>query len=122
MNQELELAKQLIMTFIAKEYEQELRPFDYPDLEHIGVAYTTTEDEEHEIQIEVNLIDYSINQYIDGQLAQSKKYETLDHFINEELGRLEFSYLVCIDDELMEKYTTCADLSPLVPKVLRISK
>ena len=91
VDQELELAKMLIMTFIAKEYEQELRPFDYPDLGHIEVAYTTTEDEKHEIQVEINLIDYSINQYFDGQLINSKKYERLDDFIEQELMCLEFS-------------------------------
>lgn len=92
------------MTFIAEEYEEELREFDYPDLGHIEVAYTTTEDEEHEIQIEISLIDYSINQYIDRKLVHSKKYESLGHLIEHELIYLDFSCLVCIDDDLMERF------------------
>lgn len=110
IGQQLDLAKKLIMTFIAEEYEEELRVFDYPDLGHIEVAYATTEDEEHEILIEISLINYSINQYIDRELVHSKKYESLGHLIEHELIYLEFSNLVCIDDELMEKFVGSSDL------------
>ncbi len=55
MDSELDIAKELIMEFIAEEYDEELRPFNYTDLEHIGIACTTTEDGKHEIQAEINL-------------------------------------------------------------------
>ena len=54
----LEEAKRLIEDFCDAEYGRGCA--DFSDLEHIGIAYTTTEDERHEIQVEVNLLDFSV--------------------------------------------------------------
>lgn len=95
---QLDIAKALIMEFIAEEYDGgELRPFDYMDLGKIEIAYTTTEDGEHEIQVVINLIEYSLNQYIDEELVDSTKYGSLDNLIKYELRYLSFDDLVCVD-------------------------
>ena len=39
----------------------------YPDLKHIGIAYTNTPDEKHEIQFELNLEDFTATQLVDGK-------------------------------------------------------
>lgn len=105
VDQKLDIAKALIMTFVAEEYDDgELRPFDYTDLGHIDIAYTTTEDWEYEIQVEISLIDYSINQYVDGELVDSVKYESLDYFIEYELRFLDFCNLIYIENEIMKRF------------------
>lgn len=98
------------MEFIAEEYDEELRHFDYTDLEHIGIACTTTEDGKHEIQAEINLKNYSIDRYIDGQLVNSEKYQSLHDFIEYELRFLDFSNLVYIEEKNMEKFIDPLDL------------
>lgn len=52
----LDKAKHLIDDFCREEYQRE-DGADYTDLTDVGVAYTTTEDDKHEIQARVNLVD-----------------------------------------------------------------
>lgn len=94
---QLNIAKALIIEFIAEEYNVgQLWSFDFVDLADIGIAYTTTEDGEHEIQIAINLIDYSINDYVDGELIHSIEYESLYYLIKYELWNLNFEDLIYV--------------------------
>ena len=61
----LERAKKLIDEFCEKEYDSD--GADFSDLSAVNIAYTTTEDELHEIQADVNLIDYYIETKVDGK-------------------------------------------------------
>lgn len=54
---------------------------DIPEI--IGVAYTTTEDDEHEIQINFDLSDLSWKEYINGILWRVERRTTLQDFIDE---------------------------------------
>lgn len=107
---ELDIAKDLIMEFISKEYEEEKTDFDFTDLEHIGIAYTTTEDGLHDIQVEVNLKGLSIDRYVDGQIINSEKYQSLNDLIEYELKFLDFSDLVYIEGDELEKFVYTLDL------------
>lgn len=107
---ELDIAKELIMEFIAKEYDEELRPFDYPDIKHIQIAYTSTEDGNHEIQTEIDLEEYCINQYLDGELVNTEKFQSLSDFIEYELRFLDFSELVYIEEETLKTFIDSLDL------------
>ncbi len=107
---ELDIAKELIMDFISMEYDEELRPFNYTDLKHIEIAYTTTEDGSHEIQTEIDLVDYCINKYVDGHLITSESYQSLNDFIEYALKHLDFSDLVYIDQEAMDRIVDPLDL------------
>lgn len=89
---ELEEAKGLIEEFLQNEYGDE--EIDFPDLEHIGLAYTTTEDEQHEIQAEANLVNFSISQYVDGVCVGRQEYGTLRELIDTELSALDFDDLI----------------------------
>ena len=109
-NPELDIAKELIMEFIAKEYDEELRPFDFPDIKHIEIAFTTTEDGNHEIQTEIDLEEYCINQYLDGGLVNTEKFQSLSDFIEFELRFLDFSDLVYIEEDILEKFIDPLDL------------
>ncbi len=62
----LDKAKHLIDDFCREEYQRE-DGADYTDLTDVGVAYTTTEDDKHEIQARVNLVDFRIETLADGK-------------------------------------------------------
>ena len=54
---ELDTAKALIDEYCREEFERD-EGADYTDLSNVELAYTTTEDDKHEIQARVNLVDY----------------------------------------------------------------
>ncbi|MDE7219648.1 MAG: N-6 DNA methylase, partial [Oscillospiraceae bacterium] len=93
---ELEEAKRLIEDFCDAEYGGGV---DFSDLEHIGIAYTTTENEQHEIQVEANLLDFSVTQTLDGQLIEQRRYKTLRELIDNELSVLDFDDLIHLEGE-----------------------
>ena len=95
---DLETAKQLISDFCADEYQVEEVDFSNP--EHIGIAYTTTEDEKHEIQVEVNLLDFSVSQLVDGKSVEKRSYDSLRELIDNELTGLDFDELVRLEHDL----------------------
>ena len=73
----LDKAKHLIDGFCREEYQRE-DGADYTDLTNIGIAYTTTEDDKHEIQARVNLVDFRIETLADGKVVRSEQYEKVD--------------------------------------------
>ena len=91
-------AKQLIDEFCREEYERE-EGADYSDLGSVEVAYTTTEDEQHEIQAVVNLETFSISTYVDGQAVRTEQYDSLEQLIENELTVLSFNELTDVSDE-----------------------
>ncbi len=95
---DLETAKQLISDFCADEYQVEEVDFSNP--EHIGIAYTTTEDEKHEIQVEVNLLDFSVSQLVDDVCVEKRSYDSLRELIDNELTALDFDELVRLKHDL----------------------
>ena len=94
---ELDEAKRLIQSFCAGEYGQD--EVDFFDLTDIGLAYTTTEDEKHEIQASVNLVDFSVTRTLDGQLVEERRYRSLRELIDNELAALDFDDLVYLEGE-----------------------
>ena len=97
-NTALEQAKQLIDEFCREEYERE-EGADYSDLSNVEVAYTTTEDGQHEIQAAVNLEAFSISTYVDGTVVRTEQYDSLEQLIENELSVLSFSELTYVSDE-----------------------
>ena len=95
---DLETAKQLISDFCADKYQVETVDFSNP--EHIGIAYTTTEDEKHEIQVEVNLLDFSVSQLVDDVCVEKRSYNSLRELIDSELTDLDFDELVRLKHDL----------------------
>ena len=71
LNPLVEDVKRAIIDFCNREYEEN-HSYDefntlYPDLKHIGIAYTNTPDEKHEIQFELNLEDFTATQLVNGK-------------------------------------------------------
>ncbi|MCH4888933.1 helicase [Acidaminobacter sp. JC074] len=100
---ELDRAKNLIQDYLEKEYEEEREPFDFDDLEKVDIAYTTTEDEKHEIQASVDLINFSVNTYIDDTLVNKEQYGTLKELNDYALEHLDYASLVFVEDEDIER-------------------
>ena len=100
----LEQAKQLIDEFCREEYERE-EGADYSDLSNVEIAYTTTEDDQHEIQAAVNLEAFCINTYVDGKTVRTEQYDSLEQLIENGLSALSFEDLVYVsEDELAPFY------------------
>ncbi len=97
---DLEEAKQLIVDFCYGEYGTDTVDFDSP--EHVGIAYTTVGDREYDLQVEVNLSDFSISQFLDGVCVEKRGYGSLRELIDNELKWLEFDYLVSVDPEVLD--------------------
>lgn len=108
----LDEVKEEIINFLNREYEEEntIEDFDklFPNLEDIGLAYTTTPDENHEIQTTLDLKNYKLNQYVDNTLiySQAFTFDTEDASSTKELAQIaahislwDFQELVYVDEE-----------------------
>ena len=89
-------AKRLIDEYCLDEFESEA---DYADLEHVALAFTTTEDGEHTVEAQADLVHFSINRYVDGQLFESRSYDSIEELISNELQALDFSDLTYLDQQ-----------------------
>ena len=100
----LDEAKELINEFCIDEYDHEA---DFSELSNIEIAYTDWLDEEtgkeHPVQVVVDLTDYSLTTYVDGDSVSEEKYESLEALIESELKYLSFDALVALPDEVIEK-------------------
>ena len=111
----LEEVKEELIHFLNKEYDEahNVEDFDtmFPDLTDVGVAYTTTPDEKHEIQTSLDLINYKLNTYVDSTLIDSFQYtyDPLDASDTKELIQIktgiafwDFNELVYVDEEKLK--------------------
>ena len=94
----LDKAKRLIDDFCREEYQRE-DGADYTDLANVGVAYTTTEDDKHEIQARVNLVNFRIETLADGKVVRSEQFDSLEELTEKGLQALSFDDLVYLSEE-----------------------
>ena len=103
-------AKRLINEFCVSEYGHEAE-FENP--EAVSIAYTTYLEEEVPVEAYADLVGFSINRYVGGELFDSQKYSSLDELCDKELEGLSFDELVAIDeDELAEKRSNPEPVKP----------
>ena len=86
----------------------------FDDLSDIPLAYSTTEDSEHEIQVSANLVDFSINQFIDDKLVYTEQYNSLEDMTEQALKWLDFNDLVSVSDEAELKFKELSE-NKIVP-------
>ena len=96
----IEKAMRLITDFCQHEYGQES---DFSNMREIGIGYTTITDAEIPIQINVNLVDFSLDRYIEGVVVDRRKYDSLQELIENELEGLDFESLIDFSDEELAK-------------------
>ena len=97
----LERAKGLISDFCRSEYGSEA---DFSDPTKIGVAYTTVTDDEIPVQVNIDLVNYRLERYLDDEHLENRQYGSLQELITNELENLDFSDLIHVSDEDVEQY------------------
>jgi len=97
----MERAKGLISDFCRGEYGSEA---DFSDPTKIGVAYTTVTDDEIPIQVNIDLVNYRLERYLDDEHLETRQYGSLQEIITNELENLDFSDLIHVSDEDVEQY------------------
>ena len=97
----LERAKGLISDFCRSEYDSEA---DFSDPTKIGVAYTTITDDEIPVQVNIDLVNYRLERYLDDEHLETRQYDSLQELITNELENLDFSDLIHVSDEDVEQY------------------
>lgn len=112
----VEDVKRAIINFCNREYEENhsYDEFDtlYPDLKHIGIAYTNTPDERHGIQFELDLEDYTATQYVNDVVVSHYDYVKENGSVEKALDVMkfeiengEFSTFVAVDEDELRKAT-----------------
>ena len=97
----LERAKGLISDFCRSEYGSEA---DFSDPTKIGVAYTTVTDDEIPLQVNIDLVNYRLERYLDDEHLETRQYASLQELISNELENLDFSDLIHVSDEDVEQH------------------
>ena len=97
----LERAKGLISDFCRSEYGSEA---DFSDPAKIGVAYTTVTDDEIPVQVNIDLVNFRLERYLDDEHLETRQYGSLQELISNELENLDFSDLIHVSDEDVEQY------------------
>lgn len=87
---DLKTAKQLINDYCIEEFDTMA---DFSDLSDVGLAYSTTEDDEHEIQVSADLNTYCINYAVDGETVHSVSFDSL-HELNDHFASLYFDAMI----------------------------
>lgn len=110
----VEDVKRAIIDFCNREYEENhsYDEFDtlYPDLKHIGIAYTDTPDERHSIQFELDLENYTATQYVNDVAISHYDYVKANGSIEKALDVMkfemengEFNTFVSVDEEELKQ-------------------
>lgn len=100
-------AKELISEYYYTEFDDDEGIADDCDLKNVSLAYTTiddNEDKEHEIQVNADLENFAINQYIDDKLFKTWKHDSLKELVEFELTDLIFDTLIEVNYIELEEF------------------
>ena len=97
----MERAKGLISDFCQSEYGSEA---DFSNPAKIGIAYTTVTDDEIPIQVNIDLVNFRLERYLDDEHLETRQYSSLQELMTNELENLDFSDLIHVSDEDVEQY------------------
>ena len=115
----LKRATEILSEYSIREFGTD--DFELPDdLSEINVAYTTTEDEKHELTANVNLVDFRIETKIDDTVVRTEQYDSLQDIVENGLDGMEFDDLIYVsDEELTPFYEEHDELDDVDPAVIR---
>ena len=111
---ELFQAAEWINSYCLEEYGSKA---DLSNLEKIGLAYTTTEDEYHEIQVNANLKKLCVETYFNNELIVVMKFESLEEMVDNCLMHLSFDELVEIPDDALKNWEQNAKTDDLAVRL-----
>lgn len=92
----MEKAKDLIASFCQAEYGSDP---DFSNLAEVGIAYTTLEDDEIPIQVNVDLERHRIDRLLDWKPLESWQYDSLESLVNDALENLDFDDLTYVSEQ-----------------------
>ncbi len=98
----LDKAKWLINDFCEAEYRDGA---DFSDLHNIGLAFTTLTDDDLPIQVTADLVNFKITYEFDDEVYSTEQYASIEDMIENGLTDLDFSDLVSVPDEVIERHT-----------------
>ena len=103
-------AQELIGEYMNAEFGNDDKPYELPeDLSSVNLAFTTTEDEQHEITADANLIDFRIETKIDEKVVRVEQYDSLQDMVENGLDGIRFDDLVYVSDEELIPFYTAVD-------------
>lgn len=113
-------AQELVAFYMDAEFGED-EEYKLPDdLSEINLAYTTTEDEQHEITANLNLVDFRIQTKVDGQVVRTEQYSSLQDIVENGLDGMLFDDLVYVsDEELAPFYADHDELDDVDPAEIR---
>ena len=98
---EIDYAEKTIADFCEREG---LGAPDYSDLTHIDLAYSTTGDGEHEIQVYTNFLRNEIVYLVDGSFVDSARFDSTRALAKEGIEDVEFSQFIDDAEAAYEAY------------------
>ena len=98
---EIDYAEKTIADFCEREG---LGAPDYSDLTHIDLAYSTTGDGEHEIQVYANFLRNEIVYLVDGSFVDSARFDNTRALAKEGIEDIEFSQFIDDAEAAYEAY------------------
>ena len=93
-------ATELIDAYCVAEFDSS---GDFFDLRNIPVGHTTITDDEIPVQINLNLMEFSLDRYVDGVIVDRRSYDSLEELIEKELKSLSFEDLISFTDAQLKK-------------------
>lgn len=112
-NDELEEAKQLINEYCMEVFEQEA---DFSNLSHVDLAFSSTSDSEHTIEIFADLTAFRLVYQVDGEIVHEIACESLSE-LNGYLANLDFDEMVAhVDDRYQQEHADRGELAEQEPE------
>lgn len=112
-NDELEEAKQLINEYCMEVFEQEA---DFSNLSHVDLAFSSTSDSEHTIEIFADLTAFRLVYQVDGEIVHEIACESLSE-LNGYLANLDFDEMVThADDRYQQEHADRGELAEQEPE------
>lgn len=99
---QLERAKWLINAYCMEVFEQEA---DFSDLSHVPLAFSSTSDSAHTVEISADLVSFRLSYLVDGSETTSIQCAGF-HDLNELLANLDFDEMVAFAEEEHNKQQT----------------
>ena len=101
VQEQKEQALSYIEDYLKDEFE--ITEPDFSNLTQIGLGYTTTEDEQHTIQVHADLEHCTISKFVDDTLYAQDTYASLEDMNRMALANLDFDSLMEVDINEIEE-------------------
>ena len=118
-NAELEEAKQLINEYCLEVFDQEA---DFSDLSHVDLAFSSTSDSAHTVEIFADLAAFRLMYQVDGETVHEVACGSLSE-LNGYLANLDFDEMIAhADDRYQQEHADRGDTAENKPDTLTVER